>query len=64
MPQKPIQRLFTKEMDRKGFLAHIGAGALVVIGASGLMKTLLDYNHMPRRQQVNGYSSGSYGGKK
>lgn len=52
-------------MDRKEFLAHVGAGALAVIGVSSLMKTLLNYNGPPRHQHVAaGYSSGTYGGKK
>ncbi len=63
--QKNLQKLFDKQMDRKEFLAHVGAGALAVIGVSSLMKTLLNYNGPPRHQHVAaGYSSGTYGGKK
>lgn len=60
MNQKPLQQLFNKEMDRRQFLAHLGAGALAVAGVSGLVKTLVDLGHSHRR---SGFGSGSYGGK-
>ena len=62
--QKTLQKLFNKPMDRKQFLGHIGAGALIIMGVSGLLKTLLDYSGHPKRHSVDGYGSSSYGGTK
>ena len=62
--QKNLQKLFNKPMNRKEFLAHIGAGALVVMGVSGLLKTLLDYGGRSRRHVAAGYGSSAYGGHK
>ena len=64
MKQKNLQKLFDKPMDRRQFLAHVGAGALTIIGVSGLMKTLLDFGGRPHRHIVDGYGSSSYGGGK
>lgn len=63
MKQKNLQKLLNKEMSRKEFLAHVGAGALIVTGFSGLFKSLLDYR--PHNQRVTfGYGSSSYGGER
>jgi len=62
MKQKLIKRLLEKEMDRKEFLAHVGAGALTIVGISGLTKTLIDFTGRPTR--ISGYGSSAYGGKK
>ncbi len=62
--QKNLQKLFNKPMDRKQFLGHVGAGALMVMGISGLLKSLLDYGSQPRQQSEVGYGSSSYGGGK
>lgn len=63
MRQKLIKKLFDKEMDRKEFLAHIGAGVLTVVGVSGLTKTLLDFSGS-RQHREYGYGSSVYGGDK
>ena len=63
MVQPNLQKLFEKQMNRKEFLAHIGAGALMVLGVSGLIKNLLNYSGHSNRRTTVGYSSGSYGGK-
>ncbi|HSX14990.1 MAG TPA: twin-arginine translocation signal domain-containing protein [Candidatus Saccharimonadales bacterium] len=47
-------------MNRREFLAHIGAGALAVVGVSGLVKTLSEFGG--QRHQISGYGSSSYGG--
>jgi hypothetical protein len=62
MRQKLIKKLFSKEMDRKQFLAHVGAGVLTVVGVSGLTKTLVDFTG--RQTRESGYGSSAYGGKK
>lgn len=64
MTQRNLQKLFEKEMNRKEFLAHVGAGALMVMGVSGLLKNLLNYGSRPRRQVASGYGSSNYGGHK
>lgn len=63
MAHKNLQKLFDKKMGRREFLAHIGAGALAIIGISGLMKTLLNYSGHPRHQISEGdYGASAYGG--
>lgn len=62
MKQKSLQKLFEKKMDRKEFLAHIGVGAMAVVGVSGLLKNLLDYGGKPTQRVSSGYGSSSYGG--
>ena len=53
-----------QKMDRKQFLAHVGAGALTVIGVTNLIKHLSDFNVSKPRQEAVGYGSSPYGGKK
>lgn len=60
MVQKPLQKLFDKPMNRREFLAHVGAGALAVIGVSGLIKGLTELGG--RTHRVSGYGSSPYGG--
>ena len=58
---KPVKQLLSKEMDRREFLAHVGAGVLAVVGITGLLKNLNDFrgkNHVS-----SGYGSSIYGGK-
>ena len=66
MIQRELQKLFTKEMNRKEFLAHVGAGMLTLIGISGLLKHLVNYNTSgtPTKQVASGYGLSAYGGKK
>ena len=53
--------LLPKEMDRKQFLQHVGAGVLAVVGVSGLIKALTD-PHKQRSKTSSGFGMGSYGG--
>jgi len=62
IPEKPIQKLLSKPMNRREFLAHIGAGALAVVGVSGLVKSLVHFTGY--RNQISGYGSSPYGGGK
>ena len=64
MTQKTLHKLFEKPMNRKEFLAHIGAGALMVMGISGLLKNLLNYTSTPHRHVESGYGASDYGAKK
>lgn len=66
MVQKNLQQLFEKEMDRRQFLAHVGAGALIIMGVSGLIKNLLHFggSSAPRQSIASGYGSSAYGGAK
>ncbi len=59
---KNLQKLFDKEMNRKEFLAHLGAAGLTIVGVSGLLKSLLNYSSKPRQHVSDGYGSSSYGG--
>ena len=61
MKHRLLQRLLDKNMNRKEFLAHVGAGVLTVIGISGLLKHLVNYSSGPHRE--DGYGSNAYGGK-
>ena len=58
-----VQKLLEKKMDRKEFLAHIGAGILTLIGISGLLKHLVNYTSHDRVYREIGYGSNDYGGK-
>ncbi len=62
--QKNLQKLFNKPMNRKQFLGHVGAGALTIIGVSGLLKSMLDYGGRPRQTAIDGYGTSAYGGVK
>lgn len=64
--QKPVDQLLSKEMDRKQFLAHVGAGALTIMGVSGLIKGLVNYSGRSHHLSSGsgGYGGSSYGGKK
>jgi hypothetical protein len=66
MANKNLQKLFDKPMDRKQFLAHIGAGALIITGVSGLLKNLIHYSgsSAPRQNVGSVYGSSAYGGRK
>jgi len=58
--KKDLQQLFDKPMDRKQFLAHIGAGLLVIVGVSGLISQLVHYGQQPTGEE--GYGDTAYGG--
>ena len=58
----PVQKLMTKEIDRKQFLLHTGAVALTLTGVSGIIKALTSE---PSTGSSNGgYGASSYGGRK
>lgn len=64
MAQKNLQKLLEKPMNRKEFLAHLGAGFLAIAGVSGLLKTLVDYSGRSHTRRTSGYGSSSYGGER
>jgi hypothetical protein len=62
MIREQIDALLQKEMDRKEFLQHVGAGILIIFGVSGVLKALTQ--QPTRKQQGMGYGSSAYGGMK
>ncbi len=61
---KPLQQLLETEMDRKEFLAYIGAALLAVIGISGMLKSLAPpTTHHSAKNAQAGYGSSVYGGR-
>ena len=65
--QNELQKLLTKKMGRREFLAHIGAGLLAIVGISNLLKQLINYDSGGKTNpgtSSGGYGSSSYGGKK
>jgi len=65
MAHKTVQTLLNKPMDRRQFLAHIGAGALIITGISGILRSLVDYSPFKgQKAAVGGYGSSAYGGQK
>ena len=53
-----------KEVDRRQFLAHIGAGALMLVGVTGMIKSLSELGSSHQRITGDGYGGSSYGGGK
>lgn len=60
MPLPIVDDVLSKEMDRKEFLMHVGAGLLAVIGISGILKSIKEDN----RPSAAGYGTSVYGGGK
>ena len=56
-----LYNLLHKDMNRREFLTHVGAGFLMVIGLSGLLKNLANYSSSPHQEM--GYGSQAYGGQ-
>lgn len=56
-----VEKVLEKEMDRKEFLMHAGAGLLTVIGAGGIIKSLTGAQKHHSRSSA-GYGSSPYGG--
>jgi len=61
--QKPLQKLFSKSMNRREFLAHLGAGLLTIVGVSGLINSLVNLPGGRSTPRSSGYGSSGYGGK-
>jgi len=56
-----FSELLTKQMDRKAFLVHVGAGFVLLSGISAM---LLAFTGTQKRTHVKGPSAAGYGGKK
>jgi len=56
-----VEKALEKEMDRKQFLMHAGAGLLTVVGAGGILKSLTGAEKHHSRSSA-GYGSSAYGG--
>lgn len=63
MLKNDITQLLEREMDRKGFLKHLGAAVIALTGVTALINSLAK---QPTNQagQAFGYGDGAYGGKK
>lgn len=62
-----FEDLLTTDMDRREFLAYLGAAALTVLGVSGLLRTLTNPSLLRPSQpghapSSHGYGGGTYGG--
>jgi len=57
--QDEWKKFLNKKMDRKGFLAHLGAGAFAATGLGALLKSFDDSS---QRQDSHTYGGGAYGG--
>ena len=62
MNLKPIQQLLEAEMDRKEFLAYLGAALLAITGISGLAKSLAPTKPQAKSNKKTGYGNSPYGG--
>lgn len=56
-----LQKLFSTEMTRREFLAHIGVALLIIIGVKGILDHLVNKTDSTQPDGVKGYSSGAYG---
>ncbi|MCB9813260.1 MAG: hypothetical protein H6772_02525 [Pseudomonadales bacterium] len=57
--------LFSKEMNRKEFLLHIGVVLLTLFGISGILRTLSNPHILSSsKQHLSTFGSGTYGGIK
>jgi hypothetical protein len=56
---KFLDELLSQKMNRKEFLARIGATTLALVGVTGLLKTL---SGASKPHQAAGYGSAPYGG--
>jgi hypothetical protein len=62
--QNPLTPLLEKEMDRREFLVHIGAGILAFLGISTILKVLgatQETRNSGPAKTTNGYGGGPYG---
>jgi hypothetical protein len=58
-----FDELLKKELDRKEFLAYLGAAGLSLIGVTGLINSLTDpHAHKRASRLSDGYNDGAYGG--
>jgi len=60
-PPSPLQQLLEKNVNRKEFLAYMGAALFAVVGLKGILNALLGPSTPPARR---GYGSGTYGDPK
>jgi hypothetical protein len=57
-----IEKLLTKNMDRKEFLLFLGLVLITVIGIPGFMNSIAEL--IEPKRQTQGFGSGTYGGVK
>jgi hypothetical protein len=61
MDKNDLTKILEKKVDRKQFLAYLGAGFLSIVGVGGVIKTLLDIDSKP---QGSLYGRAKYGNNK
>lgn len=61
---KAVDQLLGKPVNRKQFLAHVGAGVLAVAGVPLFIKSLHGLNAPTGKYRASGYGSSPYGGGK
>jgi hypothetical protein len=60
--QNPLDQILEKEMDRRDFLAHIGAGFMALIGFSSILKALSgNHSSSSSTHRTGGYGGSVYG---
>ncbi len=57
--RQPFDQLLSKEVDRREFLAHVGAAGLGIIGVTSIIKALTGSQ---TKKSSSGYGGSSYGG--
>jgi hypothetical protein len=64
LDHRPIAGIFTKQVDRKEFLAYLGSVALALTGIVSLMRILSDPSGKSYHgsNNVHGFGYGAYGG--
>lgn len=55
--------LFKRDMDRKEFLASLGAMILALVGISNLISLISGQKKFHQGGRLRGFGSGPYGGK-
>lgn len=60
--QDHFENLLETEIDRREFLAYVGAALLGVLGVSSLLK-ILTQTPSNKKSASGGYGSSTYGGK-
>ena len=58
MDLEPIHDLLKKDMDRKGFLMHVGGTMLTLVGIGGIIKAITNPSS---KHSSKGYGSSPYG---
>lgn len=61
MSNSPVKKLMQKPMDRKGFLQHVGAGMVMVMGGGMVVNSLNLANKHAQHDKVASTGPAGYG---